>query len=281
MSYLQDKKAKRKNFLKIATGILLLIILFYFRSGIWKGLSYASEEAFHPVLVLGRGIGEKFGSVGSYFASKNSLFEQNKKLLEQLKEEDARMANYDSVVADDTSLKEILGRKDAKATMILAVILAKPNQSPYDTLLIDAGSAQGIKAGGAVFAFGDIPIGRVGDVYPSSSKVILFSSPGETTQVAISSSSASPADSSGGSTAPVSGGNIFADIVGRGGGNFEMVMPKDFTLEPGRQVVLPGINSHVLAIVQKIISDPRNPFTKALLSSPVNVEQLKFVEVEQ
>jgi hypothetical protein len=58
-------------------------------------------------------------------------------------------------------------------------------------------------------------------------------------------------------------------------------MPKDLTMQKGDQVVLPGINPYVLAIAQTIISDPRDPFNKMLLTSPVNIQELKFVEVEQ
>ena len=172
------------------------------------------------------------------------------------------MANYNSVLADDESLKEILGRKDPKVPMVLAAILAKPNQSPYDTLIIDAGTVEGIKTGDTVLALGDSPIGRVDVVYDNSAKVILFTNPGERTQ------------------AVVSGKDIFLELVGRGGGNFEMIMPKDLVLQKGDQVVMPGINSYALANVESILSDPRSPFTKALLTSPVNVEELKFVEVE-
>jgi cell shape-determining protein MreC len=271
MSYLLDKKIQQKKFSKIALGVVLLIVLFYFRAGIWKGFSKVSEIIFHPVLVLGQGIENKFISLGSYFVSKNYLYNQNQKLEEEVVFDDARMANYDSLVADDASLKEVLNRKDLKATMVLATILSKPNQSPYDTMLVDAGIAQGVKMGQTVLALGDVPIGRISDVYQSSSKVILYSNAGETTQAVISSPS----------TIPPSNGNVFVDLIGRGGGNFEMVMPKDFALQQEAEVTLPGINSYVLAIVQKTISDPRNPFTKVLLTSPVNIQSLKFVEVEQ
>ncbi|MGH7249772.1 MAG: hypothetical protein ACREGC_02255, partial [Minisyncoccia bacterium] len=74
-------------------------------------------------------------------------------------------------------------------------------------------------------------------------------------------------------------GNIFMEVIGRGGGNFEMTLPKDVTLQKGDPVVLPGINPYVLAVTQSIISDPRDPFTKALLTSPVNIQELKFVQV--
>ena len=262
MNYLLDKKIKRKKIFKIALYVVILIVLFYFRSGIFNGFSYVSQGLFRPVLILGNNIGEKLKSLSSLFVSKNSLYLQNESLQSQLNEDEAKMSNYNSLLAENDSLKEILNRKNAKVSMTLAAILSKPNQSIYDTLVIDAGANQGIKVGDMVFALGDVPIGRVSLVYNNSSKVVLFSNAGEKTQAVIS------------------GKNVFMEIVGRGGGNFEMIMPKDFTLQKGDQVVLPGINPYVLAIVETIISDPRDPFTKALLSSPVNVQELKFVEIE-
>ena len=262
MSYLLDKKIRRKKFFNITLGVVFIIILFYFRYGVFDGLSNISQTIFRPVLIAGKNIGEKFNNVGSYFVSKNTLYLKNQKLQMEVKENDARNSNYDSVVAENISLKEILGRKNVKVPMILAAILSKPNQSLYDTLIIDAGIKQGIKEGDIVFAFGNAPIGRVVLVYENSSKVILFSSAGEKTQAIIS------------------GRDVFIELVGRGGGNFEMIIPSDFVLQKGEQVLMPGINSFVLAITQSIISDPRVLFTKALLISPVNIQELKFVEVE-
>jgi cell shape-determining protein MreC len=279
MSYLLDKKSQRKKISQIALGVVFLVILFYFRAGIWKGLSYVSEIIFHPVLVLGHGVEGKIQDIGAYFVSKSYLYSQNQKLQAEVSFDDARMANYNSVVLDDASLKEILGRTDSKAAMTVAAILSEPNQSPYDTLLIDAGTTQGITIGDTVFALGDVPVGQISDVYPNSAKVILFSNGGETTQATISSSTVAP--SATGTVSSAVSSNIFVSVVGRGGGNFEIVIPKGFVLQTGDQAVLPGINSYVLAIVQKIISDPRDSFTKALLTSPINIEGLKFVEVEE
>jgi cell shape-determining protein MreC len=263
MSYLLDKKIKRKKFVNIALGVLFLGALLYFRVGVFGALSSVSQTLFRPVLAVGRSAGEKIKSVGSYFASKNSLYLQNQNLLNSVKENDARMANYDSVVAENARLKEILGRKKENLSLFLASILAKPNQSPYDTLVIDAGAKQGLREGSLVFAFGDLPIGRVGLVYDNSAKVILFSSAGEKTQAIIS------------------GQDVFMELVGRGGGNFEMILPRDFVIKKGDQVVMPGASTYLLAIAETTISDPRDPFLKALLVSPVNMQALKFVEVER
>ena len=263
MNYLLDKKIKRKKFSKIAFCVALLVILFYFRSGIFSGFSYGSSVIFRPVLILGQNIGGKLKNVSLFFASKNSLYNQNTDLKYKLDEDVAKMANYNSVLAENINLKEILGRKSEQNTLVLAAILGKPNQSLYDTLIIDAGVQQGIKATDRVFAFGNVPIGRVAEVYLYTSKVILFSNSGEKTQVVITSK------------------NIFMEIIGRGGGNFEMILPRDFVVQKGDEAVLPGITPYVVGIVETIISDPREPFQKALLVSPVNIQELKFVEVEK
>ncbi|MEI8174496.1 MAG: rod shape-determining protein MreC [bacterium] len=272
MSYLLDKKIKRKKFIYLLTSIVICIILFYFRLGIWNGFSFLSHTIFRPVIILGDSIGEQIQNASSYFISKSSLYSENESLKSQLNENKMMMVNYNSLLVENLNLKEILGRKNIKMNVVLSAILSKPNQSLYDTLVIDAGEKQGIKVGDMVFALGNVPIGRVSDVYSSSSKVILFSNSGEKTQVVVENKSVSAGVNTG--------KNIFMEIVGRGGGNFEMILPRDFTVLKGDEVTLPGIMSYVVGTVETIISDPRDPFIKALLVSPVNIQELKFVEVE-
>ena len=261
MNYLLDNKKKRNTPVKIIFGVLLVATLFFFRTSIFNGLSYVSGGVFRPLLSSGNTAGGKLQSIGAYFSSRNSLYNENVNLKTRLDTDVAERAHYDSVVRENTELKEILERKKVETPMILASILAKPNQSPYDTLLIDIGKDKGMQVGQTVFAFGSIPIGRIAEVYINTSKVILFSNSGEKTQVVIS------------------GPNIFAELVGRGGNNFEMILPRDMTLLKDDQVVLPGIDPYVVATVQTIISDQREAFQKALLASPVNIQSLKFVEV--
>ncbi len=269
MSYLLDKKEKRKKFLKILFLAAVLLVLFFFRAPISRGLSLAASFVFRPVLWAGGGVGGKFQSLGAYFSSKSSLSREHTSLKLELEDARARMSNYNVLLDENLKLKEILSRTPGEK-FILATILAKPNRSPYDTLLIDVGSASeladrsdGVEAGDIVFAFGDIPIGKIAEVYAKTSKVILFSNPGERTEVLIS------------------GQNIFMSLVGRGGGNFEMTLPRDLVLDVGTEVHLPGLMPQVLATVETILSDPRDAYQKALLVSPVNIQELKFVEVEK
>ncbi len=261
MSYLLDKRSKRNKYYKIALGVVVLLFLLYFKLVIFNGFSYGSSIVFRPVLTFGNSLGEKLKNVRSFFDSKNSLLLENENLKSKLNENNAISLNYNSILAENASLKEILGRKSEHTPMTLAAILAKPNQSLYDTLVIDAGSGQGLRKGDQVFALGNVPIGRVAEVYPKTSKVILFSNSGEKTQVIIS------------------GKNVFMELTGRGGGNFEMILPRDFVVQKGDEVVLPGITPYVVGIVETILSDPRDAFQKALIVTPLNIQELKFVEV--
>jgi cell shape-determining protein MreC len=269
MSYLLDKQNQRKRFFKIAGAVFLFIILFYFKIPVYDFLSSSVHFISRPLLVLKNSTGKIFGGLGSIFYSKNSLITENESLRLELAENKASMANYDTVLDENNKLKEILDRKGEKRSLILSAILAKPNRSLYDTLIIDVGSDHGLKDHDVVYALGNIPIGYIQEVYVNSSKVVLFSNSGEKTDVVVSGNQNHPS------------GDVFLQIVGRGGGNFEMIMPRDFTVTKGDVFSLPGINSEIVARVETTLSDPRDSFAKALLATPVNIQELKFVQIKK
>jgi cell shape-determining protein MreC len=263
MNYRLDKKNKKKKVIKFAIIAFIIFLIFFFRATIFGSLSYTTGTIFRPVLVFGNNVGEEISNIGSIFHNRKSLMLENEDLKSQILQSQADRANYASVLDENNKLKEILGRKNWNANLILGNILSKKNQSIYSSLIIDIGMNQGVVIGQRVFALGNIPIGRIVEVDANSSKVILFSSPGEKTEVIVN------------------GKYVFMELVGRGGGNFEMILPRDFVLDVGTEVVLPGATPYVLGTVATIISDPRDAFQKALLVSPVNIQELKFVQVEQ
>lgn len=260
MSYLLDKKNQRKKNLKIISVIFFLLILFYWRTPIYEGLSAAAQLVFTPVLILGNQIAAKFQGISYFLSFRNTLIIQNENFKRELESMKIQNLDRDLLFLENANLKKILGRKGDR-DLVLAAVLSKPNQSPFDTLLIDVGLENGIKKGDLVFALGSIPIGRVDSVYANSAKVVLFSASEEK------------------NTALVSSQNLFMELLGRGGGNFELILPRDFILAKGDLATLPGLGSYPLAIVETVISDPRDSFQKALLVSPVNVQELKFVQV--
>ena len=69
--------------------------------------------------------------------------------------------------------------------------------------------------------------------------------------------------------------------VGRGGGSFEISIPRELEIVEGTELVLPGFEHQLLAMVEKIIFDPRDPVKTILATSPVNIQHLRWVEVER
>ncbi|MFM7088435.1 MAG: rod shape-determining protein MreC [Candidatus Paceibacterota bacterium] len=197
-----------------------------------------------------------------FFISKTELAVENQALKQQLTERDARVANYEAIFNENEKIKEILLRKPDEKKILLAGILGTQNKSIYDSLIIDAGAEQGLHVGDRVFAYGDIPIGTIAEVFTRSATVTLYSTSGQQM------------------SAVISGSDTFIELIGRGRGNFEVVLPRDFNIIEGTLVLLPGLHPYALAEVVTVISDPRDPFKKALLKSPINILELKFVQVE-
>ena len=271
MSYHLDKKNKRNRLHKIAIGVFIFLILFYFRSGIFNILSSFSYTIFKPLITIGNNIGENFDNAKLIFQSKKVLEAENQNLKIELEKSNLALSSSSFIAEENNKLKEILGRKKEALPLVVASILGRPNQSIYDTLIIDIGERDGISVGSKVFVMGDIPVGTIAEVYEDGAKVFLFSTPGEETDVFISVDSNELGEN---------GKDIQMKLIGRGGGNFEMILPRDLDIKKGMTVHLPGIYNFLVAKVETIISDPRDAYQKAILTSPVNILELKFVEVE-
>ncbi len=197
------------------------------------------------------------------FRTKAAITNENHKLIEEISNIRLTMADYQLLKKEVNGLKEILGRLPGQNNFILGNILTKPNHSPYDTIVIDIGKDMEIKELDKVYANGNIPVGIISKIYNKTSLVTLYTSPGQKTEGFLDITNAS------------------VELIGRGGGNFEMIIPMELFAEKGTIIYLPGNSPEVLAIIDEIISAPTDPFKKVLLSSPVNVQNLKWVQIKK
>ncbi len=260
---LRDKKRinKRKNIIRnLVIVVLFLVLLLSGTSGLLGGLL---NFIGRPLWKAENTVIDGVNSMSYLVRTKSSVFNENEKLKNENSELKLSMIDYDLVKKENDSLKELLGRLPQKQTFTLGNILAKPNRSPYDTIIIDVGKDFGILEGEQVFVNSNIPIGKVGSVYANNSLVILYSNPGQTTE------------------AIVEGSNASVELVGRGGGNFEMTIPNELATDPGTMVVLPSDKSEVIAIIDGVISRPTDPVKKVILHSPVNIQSLKWVQIKR
>jgi len=261
MNYHLNKKRRPRNLKNILLVIFILIIIIFLNKIIFRGVSNTSAGIFSPLYKIGSRIGDNFNNFATYFRSKQKLEKDNTILKNINNNLLAQTDNYQILKEENENLKNILNRTNKKENLVLATILSKPSVSFFDTLIVDVGEKNGVLAGDLVLAYGDIPIGRVSEVYRNTSKITLFSSSGEKT------------------TGIIKGKDIYVEVIGRGGNNFEIILPSDLNIYEGIKILLPDIYPYVFAEVKSIITDPRDLYQKALLVSPINVQEIKFVEI--
>ena len=216
-----------------------------------------------PFWQVSTSIRNTLGKNSERIKSKKALIAENEQLKTTIAEKDAFLAQYPLVLHENTELKALLGRKIIQTETIVGTILVKPNRSPYDTIILDIGSGDNVDVGARIFAHGKIYIGDVVATTLHTATVALLSTADKTTQVNVDMS------------------NTTLDLIGNGGGSFEMTLPKGFVFKEGMEVTSLGLTAYPIAIAEKVISDARDPIQKVLLRSLVNIQEVRFVQVEK
>lgn len=257
----------KNKHIMIMVVVIAVVLIFSFapsRNIVRAGANFIGTG----ILRVTHGVGGFFSNIGTSLRLKSSLEKENQDLKNQLSEINTKLLSYDSVVAENFELKTGMGRTD-NLHFILATILSKPSKSLYDTLVIDGGENASIVIGQTVYANSEVPIGTIESVEKNSAIVRLFSSP--------------KTESEGRLDVPDEKGVKHIDItlVGRGGGNFQTTVPHDLVVPISAQVFSRDIKPRLIAVFQKITSDARDPFQTLLLTAPVNIQELNFVQVGQ
>ena len=205
--------------------------------------------------------------------SPGSLLAQNADLENQITALQVSQQSVQMLQSDNSALLLLLGRPIASSTALaqgnpstpgrtLAAVLARPPFSPYDELVIDVGIDQSIAPGAKVYAPGNVLIGTTTLVLGESSRVLLFSSPGEQYPVMIGPS------------------NIPATAIGRGGGQYEAEVPQASKINQGDAVTDSSLSDSLFGTVTAVVANPTDPFETVLFSPPVNIYELRWVLVE-
>jgi cell shape-determining protein MreC len=253
MSPFNKQRNKRSDFFEhplirfIGVALFVLVAWLIFRSIVSKH----TEEV--PAV---------YGDVvESAFHSRRSLMSKVAELETTINSYEARLSELSVLQSENDALKGELGRgPDVRGT--IAHVLTFPNRSFYDTMAIDAGSEDGIVLDQTAYAFGEIALGTISQVRPHSATVLLFSAPNRET------------------TGTATGSDVSVTLIGRGNGEYEVRMPRDMHFDTGGMIAYQSIHTAIIAQIEKIITDPRDPFQRLLAKAPVNLQALKWVIVK-
>lgn len=195
----------------------------------------------------------------SYIRERSVLVDEIERLNAELSAGSGNLSTIARVTAENTELKALLS--ESSEERIVAGVIARPPRVPYDLLVIDKGSAAGIKEGAAVYLAHNHAIGLVSHVYERMSLVTLFSTNGVE------------------STVYLYGPNVFAYAYGEGGGVIRISVPQGVAVHEGDAVVLPSLGSGDIGIVSHVVSLPTQPEQNAFLTLPLSIQSIHAVTV--
>ncbi|MEK9131539.1 MAG: rod shape-determining protein MreC [Patescibacteria group bacterium] len=257
MTYLLKTKRQRGRDTRlffIVCGLVILIFLAY------KPLSRVLVFIGGPIWNASQALRATKETLWSTLSSKKDLLLAHQTLEQNVDQFTEIVAEVSMLREENAGLKDMLGRTPTKKRLLSAV-LGNPAQTPYDTLLIDVGSTYGVTSGAKVSVRESV-IGTVTEVTPKWSRVRLLSSPNEEHVVII------------GKT------KVTALATGRGSGNFDARLPRELDVSINDTVTFPELNKQVLAVVEAIEVTPNDSFQRILFKSPINIAEIRFVEVD-
>lgn len=257
----RSKETKRRTLL-LAVGIFLIVFVLG-RTGAVGALSGFSIAVAKPFLAVGRAVQTGGHTVVILFKTKKQLANEVTSLKTLIADTEADVLLSSAAQKENEELKATLGRMQSVHEYLFARVLMKPNQSPYDTIVLDVGERDGVHVGDQVFADGIVHIGKIFDVDARTSKALLYSAPGEKTLARL----------------PASG--IDVELIGRGGGSFSVALSRDVVIAEDEAVVIPDLYSTLIGRVVRSVTDDRDPSQTVYVKSPINIQSLDFVEVRK
>lgn len=246
-------------------GILLVASLFfallYFLSG---PLSRLLHGSLFPLYGAQASSASFVGDLFAHWRTESELIAENAALQEEVATSRLLLLDRNRLYEENISLKERMGRL-ADPDAVLATIILRPPQTPYDTLLLDVGTAEGVARGDLVSAGGSLLIGEVREAYAHSSRVVLFSSPGEIHDGFLD----------------VGEGERREPLIleGQGGGSLVARIPRGVLVLAGSVVSVPSISANMAAVVEHVESSVMDSLQTLHLRLPTNFFELERVEV--
>ncbi|HUY62210.1 MAG TPA: rod shape-determining protein MreC [Candidatus Paceibacterota bacterium] len=164
-----------------------------------------------------------------------------------------------ALLEENANLTALLGTAPAPKKGILAGVLARPPESPYDTLVVAAGADAGVTRGMEAFGAGGVPLGVVTTVHTDVARVTLFSAPDMIT-----------GGWAGSTSVPIT-------IRGAGAGALDASIQRSAGIAAGDTVFVPGPGMLPIGIVARIDGDPSAPTVTLRIQPMTNVFSLVWV----
>lgn len=253
------RQLKRRSRFPYGPGILvsfalLLALLFALKKQ--TGLVFGLEKPFLKLSFLIRTISS---DLELFLKSKSDLASKLKEAQNKLTE----LENQNSILVEN--LNEIKNAdllfSDPSEPGRAALVLYTNTAGPIDTLTLDLGKNDGIEIGYKVMAFG-IYLGTVDEVFANTSRATLISAPHK---------------NSFGYLEPA---GINVSLEGIGAGNMKFTLPKSLNVKLGDRIFTDSRPLYLIGQIEHIKEESAEPLVKITTRFPLNLENLRFVELK-
>ena len=223
---------------------------------------------FSPFQKVVYGLTFEISEIKNLVSSIGQLKKENEKLIKENREFLAEKSRLEEIGRENETLRQelkLLPRE--KFNLEGATVISQDFYGQGDWIEIDKGSNSGIEKEMPVIVDSGILIGKIGDVFPTTSKIILLSSPGSTVN-AIDAKTESKG---------VVRGEYGLGVI------LDMILQSE-ALNQGDDIITSGIGKGfprglLIGKAQEIGSSGDKLFKMAIISSSVDFSKLRFVFV--
>jgi len=211
-----------------------------------------------PFWFVGSSLSAGVGNAGSFFSDKGALTKERDRLLAENAALYVKDVALESRIAD---LERLLGDRTEPVPGILAGVLARPPVSPYDILIVDAGSDAGVTVGSRADGPGGMPLGEVESVTKNAARILLYSTPAKETESWI-----------GETRIPVT-------LVGEGSGAMSAIVAREAGVVVGDLVYASGPGALPVGSVIAVGNDPSSPRSRVDIRPLLNPFSVTWVTI--
>lgn len=262
MHFLQQRRQRtvRPSFLATVVAIVIALVVAVIQPH-WLDVLFL--EASGGLFSVRAALLEETEGMEARLMSKQELLAKNQSLSDENARLRVRAALYDEVVNERDRLYERFAVESTTPGK-LAHVIAAPSRSPYDVILVDVGSDDGIGVGDEAWFDTTLMLGTVESTSASVSRVRLFSSPGVETAVTVGTTT-----------------EALLSAVGAGGGAFEMDIPKDIVVAPNDALMLPYAGHGTVGFVREVTANDADSFQTVRAILPINLFESREVMIKK
>ncbi len=212
-----------------------------------------------PIVAVQSWFYESSASLPQFLRDRSALVAEMQQLEQQVLEHSGDQHSLTLLKEENAELRSLLAEDGSER--ILAGVIARPNQLPYDVLMLDQGRVDGIVEGAPVYIGNQTVIGYVQSTTRHTALVTLVTTPGFS------------------STVFVFGPDIYTTAVGMGGGQLRIGVPQGIELNEGDLVIVPAVTSGVYGAVTHVESSPTQPEQFGFVSPELPLQGIRLVAV--